>query len=78
LAEAIMQRYMPDFNTVTKEELERIPGITEEAAEAIIDYRDEKGGIDDFEELLNIDGITRNHIHRLQPWLRIEHNVGRT
>jgi competence protein ComEA len=65
-------RYIPDFNTATKEELERIPGITEDLAETIVHYRDDRGGIRDFEELMNADGITQDTINRLKPWLTIE------
>ena len=67
-----MATYKPDLNTATKEELERIPDISEETAEAIIRYRKEKGCIADFDELMNVDGITQSHIDHLRPWMRIE------
>lgn len=66
-----MNRYYPDLNTVSKEELEMIPGISEETAEAIVRYRDEAGGIDSFEELTSVDGVTQDHVDHLRPWLRI-------
>lgn len=66
-----MDRYYPDLNTVTKEELEMIPGITDETAEAIVRYRNEVGGIESFEELTNVEGITQNHVDHLRPWLHI-------
>lgn len=65
-------RYIPDFNSATIGELERIPGISDEIAEAIIQYRDDRGGIRDFEELMNVDGVTQDHITRLKPWMTIE------
>ena len=65
-------RYIPDFNTATKEELARIPGISEDIAEAIIQYRDDRGGIRDFEELMNADGITLDTRNPLRPWMTIE------
>ncbi|MGE5296192.1 MAG: ComEA family DNA-binding protein [Solirubrobacterales bacterium] len=64
-------KHIPDFNAATKEELERIPGISDEIAEAIIQYRDGRGGIRDFEELMNADEITRDHINRLRSYMRI-------
>jgi len=64
-------KYIPDFNAATKEELERIPGIGEDVAETMVQYRDEVGGIRDFEELMNADGITQDHINRLRPYMTI-------
>jgi len=66
-----MNRYYPDLNTVSKEELEMIPGITEETAAAIVRYREEVGGIESFEELTGVEGVTQNHVDHLRPWLRI-------
>lgn len=66
-----MNRYYPDLNTVSKEELEMIPGISDKTAEAIVRYRDEAGGIDSFEELTRVDGVTQDHVDHLRPWLRI-------
>lgn len=65
------KRYVPDLNEATKEELERIPGISEDIAEAIVQFRDDHGGIRDFEELMNAEGITQNHIDHLRPWMTI-------
>jgi len=64
-------RYVPDFNAATKEDLARIPGIGEDIAETIVQFRDDRGGIRDFEELLNADGITQDHVNRLRPWMTI-------
>lgn len=70
-----MKRYIPNFNTATKEELERIPGIGKDIADAIIRYRDEMGGVQSFEELMNAEGITQNHVDRLRSWLQIDEDV---
>jgi competence protein ComEA len=67
-------KYIPDFNAATKQELQRIPGIGARAAETIIRYRDEVGGIRDFGELMNAEGVTQSHIDRLQCWLQIGAN----
>lgn len=64
-------KYIPDFNVATKKELERIPGISEDIAEIMVQYRDDVGGIRDFEELMNADGITHDHIDRLRSWMTI-------
>ncbi len=62
---------LQDLNKVTKEELIRIPGISEEAADAILRYRAARGGIRNLSELENAEGVTRSHIDHLRPWVSI-------
>lgn len=58
-----------DINRVSAELLDRIPGIGPVLAKRIIDYRDEKGGIDNLEELLNVNGIGENLFEKIKPYL---------
>lgn len=46
-----------DLNTADAGTLQTLPGIGEELARRIIEYRTEHGGFSDPSELLNIDGI---------------------
>ena len=46
-----------DLNTADAETLQSLPGIGEELARRIIEYRTLQGGFRDPSELLNIDGI---------------------
>jgi competence protein ComEA len=54
------------LNKATKEQLEAIIGIGPATAEKIVNYREEHGKYDSFEELKKVDGIKEAIIHRLQ------------
>jgi len=54
------------LNRATKEQLEAINGIGHATAEKIVNYREEHGKYDSFEELKKVDGIKEAIIHRLQ------------
>lgn len=54
------------LNKATKEQLEAIIGIGPATAEKIVNYREEHGKYDSFEELKKVDGIKESIIHRLQ------------
>ncbi|MBN1619377.1 helix-hairpin-helix domain-containing protein [candidate division WOR-3 bacterium] len=58
-----------DINRATVSLLVKIPGIGPVLARRIIDFRDEKGNIEDLEELLNVNGIGKNLFEQIKPYL---------
>jgi competence protein ComEA len=46
-----------DLNTATKQELAKLPGIGDTIAGRVIAYREENGGFQKIEELMNVKGI---------------------
>lgn len=65
-----------DLNTVTREELLRIPGMTEEHADAILDVREKLHGYLSIYELDLIDGLGGDYIlHELTKYLYVENDT---
>ena len=46
-----------NINTATIDELKSLPGIGDAIAERIVDYREEHGGFDTVEEIMEVSGI---------------------
>lgn len=60
------------LGTATAVDLQRIPGMGEKTALAIIAYRDGNGGIRDMAELRNIAGIGQKKLERFRPYLTVD------
>ncbi len=58
-----------DLNSADKEQLCQIPGIGESRAEAIIKYRNAKGGFECPEELMQVPGIKEGIYARVSPYI---------
>lgn len=54
------------LNKATKQQLENIIGIGHATAEKIVNYRDEHGRYENFDDLKKVDGIKEAIIQRLQ------------
>ena len=59
-------------NQATHAELENLPGIGEQKAQAILAYRDAHGRFRTYEELLEVEGIGEATLEGLLPYLTLE------
>jgi len=60
-----------DINAASLDAVKRIPGIGEEYAKRIIDYRNRLGGLTSTRQLMEIKGITSKRHEKLSPYIRI-------
>ncbi len=61
-----------ELNTATASELRTLPGVGERTAERIIEYREEHGGFEKIEDLMNVRGIGEKTFLRLRPLVRVD------
>jgi competence ComEA-like helix-hairpin-helix protein len=60
-----------DINSADKEQLEKIPGIGKKLAERIIEFREERAGLSDIEQLRGIKGITDARYNKVKNYLAV-------
>ena len=60
-----------DINTASKAQLMELPGIGEEIAERIIQYRTENGPFEAIQDLLNVKGIGEEKLQTLDGRIKI-------
>ena len=58
-----------EINIATAQELAEIPDINSQLAEAIVSYREKVGGFVLFEELLQVEGFTRDLFLKVKSYL---------
>lgn len=61
-----------ELNTATASELRTLPGVGERTAERILEYREEHGGFEKIEDLMNVRGIGEKTFLRLRPLIRVD------
>ena len=66
-----------ELNTATAAELRTLPGVGERTAQRIIEYREEHGGFEKIEDLMNIRGIGEKTFLRLRPLIRVDASASR-
>ena len=60
-----------NLNTATLEELQTLSGVGKSKAEAIIQYRDEKGGFSNIEELKEVSGIGEALFEKIKDYITV-------
>ena len=66
-----------ELNTATSAELQTLPRVGERTAQRIIEYREEHGGFEKIEDLMNVRGIGEKTFLRLRPLVRVDVPAGR-
>lgn len=66
-----------DPNRSGADELDRLPGVGPQLAQAIVLFRTTEGGFSRMEDLLNVPGIGPATLSRIRPLLRISGGVAR-
>jgi competence ComEA-like helix-hairpin-helix protein len=62
-----------NINTATAEDfVKNVPLITPELAKRIVEYREETGDFQVLEELLQVDGFSRDLLRKVKPFLLLE------
>ena len=63
--------WIVDLNEATPAELNLLPGVGEKLANDILTYRDEKGGFQSVDELMNIRGIKEGRLLSLKKYVTV-------
>lgn len=61
-----------NLNTADSAALQTLPGIGEAKAQAILAYREEKGGFSGTEELMNVPGIKESTFSKIKDKIAVE------
>ncbi len=70
-APGMLEGEVLDLNTAPAEDLTRLPGIGEKRAEDIVAWREEHGGFDSKEELMEVSGVGEGTYERVSPYITV-------
>lgn len=60
-----------NINTADKDELGTLPGVSDNVAQNIIDYREQNGDFESVDELQNVKGIGKKLFLNIMPMLEV-------
>lgn len=69
---AMAQDELINVNTATVEQLAAVPGLNEEIAKGIVQYREDMGDIQTLDELTEVPGISKDLLGKLQKYLGLD------
>ena len=70
--ESLLEGEVIDINSAPVEDLQRLPGIGEKRAQAIVAWREEHGPFQSIEELDNVSGIGTGILSGLRDYVTVE------
>ena len=70
-APGILEGEVLDLNTASEEDLTRLPGIGEKRAADIAAWREENGGFETKEDLMEVSGIGEGTYDRVAPYITV-------
>lgn len=70
--DSLLEGEVIEINTAGLEDLQRLPGIGEKRAQAIVDYREEHGPFQSVDELDNVDGIGEGILSGLRDYVTVD------
>lgn len=59
-----------NVNTATVFDLQQLPGLNQELAAKIVEYRSRKGGFKTVDHVLKVKGISSNRLRQIRPFLK--------
>lgn len=60
-----------DINSASERALQKVSGIGETTARAIVEYRGSHGNFSSVDELLNVRGIGQSTLEKIRPYLTV-------
>lgn len=75
-AQAALAEDLLNVNTATLEQLAAVPGLNEELAKNIVQYRDDMGDLQSLDELTEVPGISKDLLGKLKDYIGLDAIAG--
>ena len=73
---ALAEGELLNVNTATAEQLAAVPGLNEELAKNIVQYRDDMGDLQSLDELTEVPGISKDLLGKLKDYIGLDAIAG--